>query len=211
MKTENIEESVDTIEGGFRMTEKVVLTKEQAKAIEEIKDIDYAINIHSFNKRPDSPLADIKTSTLARALFVGYEVEPEFKVGDWVYDIQYNKVARIDHRGVDDNRVWVDDEDFNFFAIVNIRHATPEEIAEEKERRLFAEHGRKVWELKKYDRIKCKSTDKEYEILDVEKPLRFKVLDMRDVHLRNLEFYNTQQISSRFVVVCFAENRLDVK
>src|SRR5690625_5030028 len=100
------------------MTEKVVLTKEQAEAIEEFQK-----TVHELG---------ISLDELKVIFESGYEVKPEFKVGDWVYDIQYNKVARIDHRGVDDNRVWVDDEDFNFFAIVNIRHATPEEIKQEK-------------------------------------------------------------------------------
>lgn len=122
------------------MTEKVVLTKEQAKAIEEFQK-----TVHELG---------ISLDELKGIFESGYEVKPEFKVGDWVYDMQYNKVACVDHRGVDDIRVWVDDEDYNFFAIVNIRHATPEEIEEEKERRFFAEYGRDVWELKRGDIVR---------------------------------------------------------
>lgn len=193
---------------------KVKLTREQAEAIEEYKKAQIAQH-KEIKENPLKlvgwvhPLVELETDEFMDALYEGYEVEPEFKVGDWVYDAQYNKVAPIER--VEVNRVWVDDDELNFYSIEDVRHATPEEIAEEKERRWWKKNGREPWGLKKYDRIKCKTTDKEYEILDVEKPLRFKVLDMRDVHLRNIEFYSTQQISSRFVVVCFTENRLDVK
>ena len=176
------------------MTEKVVLTKEQAKAIEKFQK-----TVHELG---------ISSDELKVIFESGYEVKPEFKVGDWVYDIQHNKVARIDHRGVDDNRVWVDDEDFNFFAIVNIRHATPEEIAEEKERRLFAEHGRKKWELKRGDilidesghtRIVRGSTD------------AHGFLDENKVHFMDGDWEIFEYVKKIYKVACFAENRLDVK
>ena len=38
--------------------------------------------------------------------------------------------------------------------IENIRHATSEEIAEEKQRRWWSERGRDVWELKVLDKIR---------------------------------------------------------
>ena|SRR5690625_750606 len=174
--------------------EKVKVTKRESELIDSFKE-DFKMNFYGMD-----------FVKFVSALKDGYEVEPEFKVGDWVLTKVTNHIGKI--TGFSNITNYYDIEGIQ---TDNIRHATPEEIAEEKERRWWKKHGREPWGLKKYDRIKCKTTDKEYEILDVEKPLRFKVLDMRDVHLRNIEFYSTQQISSRFVVVCFTENRLDVK
>src|SRR5690625_6848002 len=90
--------------------EKVKVTQAQADLIKSIKDTDYAINIHGLNKRPDSPLQELTTAELARALYIGYEVDPEYSVGDWIYDNITNRVAEIDERGYDGELAWVDDE-----------------------------------------------------------------------------------------------------
>ena len=158
------------------MTEKVVLTKEQAKAIEEFQK-----TVHELG---------ISSDELKVIFESGYEVKPEFKENDWVCDMQHNKVARIDHRGVDDNCVWVDDEDYNFFAIENIRHATPEEISEEKERRWWAKHGREFRQLKQSDLIIDTRTGE--------------VFSLSSIGVRN-------GFNKFYKVICFAENRLDVK
>lgn len=59
------------------MIGKVKVSKEQANELEGIRDIAYAIDIHSFNKRPDKAIAGLSTADLARALLIGYEVEQE--------------------------------------------------------------------------------------------------------------------------------------
>ena len=155
---------------------KAKVTREQAEAIEKFQK-----TVHELG---------ISLDELKVIFESGYEVKPEFKVGDWVYDIQCNKVARIDHRGVDDIRVWVDDEDYNFFAIVNIRHATPEEIEEEKERRWWKKHGREFRQLKQNDLIIDTRTGE--------------VFSLSSIGVRN-------GFNKFYKVICFAENRLDVK
>lgn len=67
---------------------KVKVTKEQAEWLEKYKteqEIDYAINIQPYKKRPDSPIVDWKPSEVAKALWNGYEVEERFKLGDVAY------------------------------------------------------------------------------------------------------------------------------
>ena len=90
----------------------------------------------------------------------------------------------------------------------DIRHATPEEIAEEKERRLFAEHGRKKWELKRGDilidesghtRIVRGSTD------------AHGFLDENKVHFMDGDWEIFEYVKKIYKVACFAEKRLDVK
>src|SRR5699024_11077859 len=70
--------------------EKVKVTRVQADAIEYCKaefGKDKTINTHAKGTwaYDCKPLNDLEFSELARALYIGYEVEPEFKAGDWVY------------------------------------------------------------------------------------------------------------------------------
>lgn len=190
MKTENIEESVDTNEGGIRM-KKVKVTRGQAEAIEEFQK-----TVHELG---------ISLDELKVIFESGYEVKPEFKVGDWVYDMQCNKVACVDRRGVDDIRVWVDDEDFNFFAIVNIRHATPEEIQQEKERRFWKKHGRDVWELKRGDIVRLSNGwIIEIDSIDLSQDFAVRFINQSYVEDGAL-LKNVQKL------IIPVENRLDVK
>ena len=185
---------------------KVILTKEQAEAIKQIKDIDYAINIHAFNKRPGSPLAELQTSEIARALYIGYEVEPEFKVGDWVYHqsdgivsqitrVNFNKLVP-DAINTDGHKGWISCED--------IRHATSEEIKQEKERRFWEKHGREVKEYRKGDLFIHPHDRRVYEIIEIDKnsswPIRF-----IDKFGKNDGF----GYEAGLRIVCFAEQRLD--
>lgn len=177
--------------------EKVKVTREQAKAIEKIKDIDYAINIHSFKKRPDSPLVDMSTARLARALFVGYEVEPEFLVGDTVIHKETGVIEEVDGYMTTILEKHSD----------KYRHATPSEIAEEKERRWWAKHGRDVWELRQGDVI----YDEDENLVVIVHTYLDKSTDDEKVVFRSGGWEFTDNIPEQFKVVCFVENRLDVK
>ena len=110
------------------MSEKVKLTKEQAK------HIDGFIDAHNKGLLPSS--LTVSLSLLADTIKYGYEVEPEFKVGDYVTKIDTKRVGRIQKiKGksclIEGDGRWYFDNLKHYF-----RHATPEEIAEEKERRL---------------------------------------------------------------------------
>lgn len=127
------------------MIEKVKVTFEQAREIEEIRDADYAINIHGLNKRPDKFIATMTTAQIARALYIGYEVEDKFKVGDWVVSKLTGNICKIaDIDGIQLWGLWGKETHVLQFNPENIvRHATPEEIKAEKERRVWAGIGRK--------------------------------------------------------------------
>lgn len=120
------------------MTKKVRVSPAQFDWLEKYKNeeaIDYAIDIQPLNKRPDSPLHDWSASKVAKALYKGYEVEPQYKVGDWIYSINSRAVGKVVRVGND--FVEIDNAEgatFNY-----IRHATPEEIQAEKDRRKWAE------------------------------------------------------------------------
>src|SRR5690625_2879696 len=187
--------------------EKVKLTQKQADLIKDIKDIDYAINIHGFNKRPDSPLQRLTTAELARALYIGYEVEPEFKVGDWVF-IDYGEAGTE----IGFIKGWINEphsfyiDKCHFGANVNkARHATPEEIAKEKERRWWAKHGRDVWELKKGDVIGINI--KTITINEVREDGYIAYFD----GLGSDRIYSIDSLKSGgYKIICFADDRKDV-
>src|SRR5690625_3369880 len=183
---------------------KVKLTKEQAEEIKKIEDVDYAINILSLSKRPDNPLAELSIAEVARALYIGYEVEPEFKVGDWVVHVHgyIGKITKITNKGV----VFIDAKMGNGRFVntfpVHYRHATSEEIAKEKEWRFFARHGRKPWELKIFDILH--GGHYSYVITGIDH-------EHDSIELDGVNNYYLNDIKGKFKVACFAENRLDVK
>lgn len=125
------------------MTEKLKVTQEQADWLEKYESeeaIDYAIDIQPLKKRPDSPIVDWHASMVARALLIGYEIKPEYKVGDLViperdgrtnsseiYEIIDLDKAHANLKGI-----------IGIFSLSQLRHATPEEIEAEKERRKWA-------------------------------------------------------------------------
>ena len=199
--------------------EKVKLTREQANAIEWAlqKENEYSPDRLLRLRSSDNanfhnelyPLNDIDIAVLARALYIGYEVEPEFKVGDWVVRtsdeglyFEKNKIFRAGH-DIDDKGVQEEDSDI-YHVPSNLRHATPEEIAEEKERRWWKKHGRDVWELRKgdvlYDSI-------EEEALVFEK--HDQDLDDEVAHFTNGLWEPMRNVKRRLRVVSFVEQRLD--
>lgn len=144
------------------MTEKVKVTQEQFDWLEKYKsdkEINYAIDIHPHKKRPDSPIADWMPSEVARALYNGYETEPEFKKGDWVArldgktfypkgDTRAEKVLSVEEGRTGSECVMHGEDGRWGTPITHLRHATPEEIKQEKECRVWAKIKREVGEFR---------------------------------------------------------------
>lgn len=150
---------------GVEDMEKIKLTVEQGKAIESLLVVMSADGIlNEFARGVSSScgscwqyLNELPMSELARALLVGYEVEETFKVGDWVsligsplttfkiYAVRNSHAVPDWLKGIydcgdTDVRDWMQ---FN-----TIRHATPEEIKAEQERRVWKSIGRRYQEIK---------------------------------------------------------------
>ncbi|WP_405101614.1 hypothetical protein [Oceanobacillus sp. FSL H7-0719] len=196
--------------------EKVKITQKKADAIE------YLLKVRGWSREsialgeikrdaqwvdgtPEEGMRGFLDEELLKALYIGYEAEPEFKENDWVTDIKTGKIARIDHRGYDGELAWVDDDEKNFFD--SPRHSTPSEIAEEKERRFFAEHGREPWELKKNDILNDR---RENCTVTIAKVIDKEVMTVLFTN-GDWEFYNNIVEDSDWRVACFADKRLDVK
>ncbi|GEN87215.1 hypothetical protein [Oceanobacillus sojae] len=158
--------------------EKIKLTQEQANAIEYalnktgdykddkdrlIRDIsrDY-VNFHndlfSLNK--------IDIAVAAKALYAGYEVIPQYKVGDWITVFYENGNFKYTAKitSVESEFVRVDvNTSRNFPQYLNgygiVRHATPEEIQQEKKRRFWNGIGRIEDEYKQNDLVEVDYQD----------------------------------------------------
>lgn len=190
------------------MSEKVKVTQEQADWLHRYEltqeQVDHHIDIQPYRKRPDSPIVDWPASKVARALYIGYEVEPEYKIGDWVtvfkktgtiLEIRENGEVMTDIKGdkYGANQIFYTDA---------IRHATASEIEQEKERRFWSKHGREVKEYRKGDILKgYVGIFEVIEITDEDHSIRFINDDGR-----NDGFFKEASLE----VVCFAEFRLDI-
>ena len=171
---------------------KVKITQEQARAIEERKRtnlLDLSI-IHHVNGKwkgaTNYVLNDLTLDELIRALYIGYEVEETFEVGDWIVNIYNEDVGIVTELG--SSYLKYDDGLSDGFH--NFRHATPEEIAEEKQRRLWYENGREVGEFKLNDVI----FNKNLCVLD-----------------EIMTGFTKVNYTDEYEIICFAHNREDLK
>src|SRR5690625_4262140 len=137
--------------GGVRMVDKVILTKEQANAIKRWINKEQLIIAKAsglLEHSMDESIAELTMEQLVKALYIGYEVEPEFKVGDWVVWDDMKIIGQLVEIGIG---LRVDAIEYDFpqdISLKFLRHATPEEIAEEKERRFWNKFGREVNEYR---------------------------------------------------------------
>lgn len=189
---------------------KVKLTQENADLLENKrkKMEDYKI-IEVFSKVNGERNAKFHIDELIKALYIGYEVEPEFKVGDLVFvdwdNRKGGKFYVVEYVSTDGS-VAIDNSAGNNRPCMDIiRHATPEEIAEEKERRWWAKHNRDVWEMKDRDLLINITTGK---ICTVR-------VEHNDLHLAKadnviLSIYDPKKLAGKYEVICFAEDRKDV-
>ena len=109
--------------------EKAVITQIQAERIREWEHRETLLlrfHVKKILSKRSKPLQDLTLDELARALYVGYEVEVEVKVGDWLVNNRNGLMFQIEDR----------QEDKDIARMNHIRHATESEIVEEKGRRM---------------------------------------------------------------------------
>lgn len=144
------------------MTEKVKLTREQAEAVDNwlsaataMDGISALLDAHADMERwvgVFAPMNDLSQADMARALLIGYEIEKEYKIGDWVvWETEHERrVLQIDRisKLTTGEKVFGDE---GFWLECIKRHATPEEIKAEQERRVWKKIGREVGEFQFQD------------------------------------------------------------
>ncbi|MEK3995660.1 hypothetical protein MKY29_12965 [Psychrobacillus sp. FSL K6-2365] len=150
------------------MTEKVKLTQEQAEAIEYLKKGKFSdesiIGAHARNPNGWILEANVNLNRmpllkLVDALRIGYEVEQQFKVGNWVVRKTNQEDERLPFRTGRVFKIkgfinghYLDNEEFRHDSEA-LRYATSEEIKAEIERQLWKSIGREVGELKENDLV----------------------------------------------------------
>lgn len=142
---------------------KILLKKEQADAIEKLRESDYCddaivhnVVVSYYNseslKGDYKPLNGIRLDRLIKALYIGYEVVFNYKPGEWVtYNngFQYGMVTRKIES--------VDEDDCLHFGegrmmpSCNCRYATSEEIKKVKEEEFWESVGRDLGEFSNGD------------------------------------------------------------
>src|SRR5690625_1796231 len=193
--------------------EKVKITQEQANDIKSITSLFDKSDLLARQAKADpwdryKTLNKLSLDEMARALYVGYEVELEFKEGDWIYrewDGKVSQITKIDHLV---NKRWVICTDIYPVWLIKdeVRHATAEEIATEKQRRWWARHDRDVWSLDLYDCVINKYG------------APFVVMGVTDDYLKNGTSYELSNgteypkddMEPFFKVLYFAEDRKDI-
>lgn len=160
------------------MTDKVIITEKQANAINLWlsshldRTEEQLLNSHAENYVHEETgeltkwgsmydsLNELSVSDLAKALYIGYKVEQKYSVGEWIIVFHDNGIWKCtaeittiknEYFTVDAKNVHEEDLHLSFDGWDAIRHATPSEIKQEKERRWWDKLGRKVGEWKTGD------------------------------------------------------------
>lgn len=185
--------------------EKVIVTQEQGRAFEAIAngyEKDSIMDGVGFVWHEElEPLNDLRPSEIARALYVGYEVELDIKEGDYVVNENgtigiVKEIKKVRYGGLLTGRWLTGTKSVMSCPISFIeRLATDEEI-------IFAKKGRVVWELRERDILSDKITGAIHEIKN---------------QINNVTYFKSQvsglnldATKKRYQVACFAEDRQDV-
>lgn len=179
---------------------KVKITKEQEGAIKEWTMSESAmgkcLKLHSTGELSESKcLYELSTIELAKAFIEGYEVTEEYKVGEWVKSLVNGSIGTVTQVGSDylkyDNRY---SNKLHAF-----RHATEEEVTQEKERRFFAKHGREPWELKQGDLLSRNNASYTVWLVEADRVVFNEFAIIR----------TWEDVKENFRVSCFVEQRMD--
>src|SRR5699024_348071 len=193
--------------------EKVKLTQEQAWMIENHRGAFESLMRKHHMKNCPTYIDELTTQQVVDAYFGGYEVEETFKVRDWVVHIPTGIIGEISH--VNDN--WISFFHSDEQKAVNIsgndlRHATPEEIAEEKQRRWWANHDRNLWELKEGDILISKKKPHSCIVKFVEATDENATLLVDGIQDEFYEGSETlEYMREEYKVFCFVEDRKDLE
>ena len=181
--------------------EKVKVTKKKADAIENAMKI----------------LEDVgmTVGNLLDTLELGYEVIPEYKKGDWCYNTVNNLCCQITKmNGVEVWGDWYGDGSKTWSFKDSIRHATEEEIAQEKEERWWNKHGRDVGEYRENDIVSHDDNTWGGIYIVYSNTYGHDAFRNRLIRVCNRHMHKGKKLSfqaNELKVICFASDRKDVK
>lgn len=208
------------------MSEKIKVTQEIADAIIKVK---HHFNLGAFTKFLDGEDGFINREhkilrreyfpenkdVLLQAIFYGYEIKPEFKVGQYiVYENgaikNTMKITVVNKEYITVEPIYKLFEEYNKISVNSplIRHATPEEITIEKQRRWWRKYGRKVWELRKNDELTSNIMNTTYRVVQQGEQITglFKLNHPDETFL----YEDNEKLDEIYRVKIFAEDRKDL-
>ncbi|GIO22462.1 hypothetical protein [Oceanobacillus sp. J11TS1] len=144
--------------------QKIKLTQGQVDTIEGIKN-----KMDGWIVQEHKRLNGLALEDFSKCLLVpdSYEVIPQFKLGEWVVNLNTGEIGQVEaFKNV--NGALGNSERIVVNSIINypdsLRHATPEEIQQEKKRRFWDKLGRDVDEYKTGDIVFNESTKQIYRV-----------------------------------------------
>ena len=205
------------------MTEKVRVTREQAEMIKKHKEADNLERLLWKHRMLGciTCIDELTTQQVVDAYFDGYKVEPEFETGEWVvcedgyigqieFINEIEKWANIGYSKDTKERGVCLATTYDLIDI--IRHATPEEIAEEKQRRWWSKHDRNLWELKEGDILISKKKPHSCIVKFVEATDENATLLVDGIQDEFYEGSETlEYMREEYKVFCFVEDRKDLE
>src|SRR5690625_374345 len=185
--------------------EKVKLTREQANALESLLEDYTKEEIIKENFNPIERLREylddenknivfrhLSDEMLVKALYFGYEVEEQYKKGDWVKAKDDGRLIKLIH----DFMV----EEANGCKNHLIEPATEDEISVE----WWMRNGREHWELR-YNDILIDEQGNLYSFVEECGAL----LELYSCHVGGVKLKSYEELQDNFQIVCFAEDRKD--
>ena len=135
--------------------DKLVITQEQERSFLDFKSTNkdckteemlelFNDNHKHWESQSRKGIASFTPQQFALLLCGWYEVEEEYTIGDWVIYLHSNQIFMVKGIGIDGSIMTDDPTNGKYTHSSHYRKATPEEIAQEKERRFWAELGREV-------------------------------------------------------------------
>lgn len=204
--------------------QKVKLTREQADALEELLEYNAKIDILREKIRSseeDNIYADnnknivfkhLNDEQLLKALYIGYEVKPKFKVGDWVVNRSSGEVDKVVDVEYETGMIYVSGWAIKVKESL-LRHATDEEIAKEKRIEWWAKHDREEYEFRKNDVVKYDCSEWGGIYIVTSDPYKCNAYDEKCVRVYN-RYQRKTSISvpvKDLRIICFAEDRKDIE
>src|SRR5690625_5269038 len=192
--------------------EKIKLTQEQANIISSLslgslgewfyKDVRTNTDMYKA-------LKDLTIEEIAKAKIIGYEVEPEIKIGDIVECKRSGSIGVVyEHLGNGAIGVKNFKEDgtpsyHSTTSVGLVKKITGDKAVKWKELIFWSENNRGVWELREGDAIKAVDDGYMVEVCEV--------FDSRNVRLTGgVTHVKVSELKEGYKIVCFAEDRKDL-
>jgi len=192
---------------------KIKVTQEQADVIESTSLDDlmewFYMDDDDTNSDMYKLLKEFNVENLAKAKIIGCETVDSYRENDYVFNTKFGNYGKVIETGSSSLQVKVLDyvRHNSTWFVKDVIRATKEEVNKEKNHLLFSAYDRKIWELKKGDILRDKRFISRFQIVNGFCP----EIEGGEVFFHNGTYGCLENIKKHYEVVCFAEDRTDLK